>query len=213
MLNFIQSLAAGAVLGTGRQLKSLRRQRSLLVIPVVLVHILSIVLADSDSLAAEGCQGCLARRQTSIGSGQDDEWRQLRIESTKQLILERLDMHHRPKVKSSRVQLPAAIFPTVPDEDDAPDDPLEIRQVILYPSQIRHPTRRRNRSVKVGLIFPITEEMRSHLLNSAVLWTPTSDMANLDQGIHYHFTSELYRIFSIKSIDHLATHYVFMKPK
>lgn len=145
------------------------------------------------------CPTCTRERTVSVMK--DDEIKRWRIESTKQQILDRLEMDDRPpRVKTKEAahhlhSLPPTIV--LPDSmSSSYEVALEpIRQIILFPSK----TFRRNKNSRhhhndppplikemetVTLKFPITDDMLEAALHSAVLWTAqhTSNTNNTESG-------------------------------
>ncbi len=134
------------------------------------------------------CPTCARERTVSVLK--EDEVKRWRIESTKQQILDRLEMEDRPpRVKTKEAALHRhSLPPTVvlPDSNPSPYQMLEVepaRQIILFPTKIF----RRNKhhhdqppGETLTMKFPITDEMLEAALQSAVLWTAqaTSGDAN-----------------------------------
>ena len=124
-------------------------------------------------LAEDQCAGC------SSALDQDDHVRRLRIEATKRLILDRLQMDDRPsKIDAdSRISFPSTLNPvSADDEEEDSRDVSDIRQLILFPTKI-WPPKRSSRSSNSLLKFHITPEMRFMSLRSAVLWTASQEDA------------------------------------
>ena len=122
----------------------------------------------------ESCPTCARERAISVLK--EDEVKRWRIESTKQQILDRLDMEDRPprvKTKEQIVDLhlghdlPANVVLTDPATVE------QIRQMILFPAKIfrRHRNHPHHHIVTLTLKFPIAEDMVQSVLHSAVLWT------------------------------------------
>ena len=140
----------------------------------------------------QDCPTCARERTVSVLK--EDEVKRWRIESTKQQILDRLEMEDRPprvKTKDHQGALhhPYNLPPTVvlPNSNPSPYQMLEVepaRQIILFPTKIF----RRNKqhlhdqppAEILTMKFPITDEMLEAALQSAVLWTAqaTSGDAN-----------------------------------
>lgn len=140
------------------------------------------------------CPTCTRERAVSVMK--DDEIKRWRIESTKQQILDRLEMDDRPprvKTKEAALHLhslpPTIVLPeSMSSSYEVAQEAEPIRQIILFPSK----TFRRNKNSRhhhndppplikeletVTLKFPITDDMLEAALHSAVLWTAqqTSD--------------------------------------
>jgi hypothetical protein len=129
-------------------------------------------LLDGNSvvLAEDQCAGC------SSALDQDDHVRRLRIEATKRLILDRLQMDDRPSKidANSRISFPSTLNPVSADDEE--EDSRDVRQLILFPTKI-WPPKRSSRSNNSLLKFHITPEMRLMSLHSAVLWTASQEDA------------------------------------
>lgn len=131
---------------------------------------------------AADCPTCV--REKSLALLKEEQVRQWRIESTKQQILDRLEMEDRPpRVKTKETslnahQLPGVILTTqIQHAQEQVSPPAS--QIILFPSKI---FRERNRTGSSNsssshhhrserLKFHITEEMFEAVLHSALLWT------------------------------------------
>jgi hypothetical protein len=134
------------------------------------------------------CPTCTRERTVSVMK--DDDIKRWRIESTKQQILDRLEMEDRPpRVKTKQVALHMHSLPPTIILPDIISSPYEIaqevepaRQIILFPTK----TFRRNKINKnnhhndpppldrgetLTLKFPITDDMLVDALQSAILWT------------------------------------------
>lgn len=109
-------------------------------------------------------------REASVAMLNEDELKQLRFETTKQMILDRLDMNERPKFKNKTGSGGGVVWTPLEEAVDTS------RQIIIFPSRIL-PVRRSASSV---LKFHVTDEMMDVALQSAVLWTASVD--NTSQG-------------------------------
>jgi hypothetical protein len=141
------------------------------------------------------CPTCTRERTVSVMK--DDDIKRWRIESTKQQILDRLEMEDRPpRVKTKDVALHMHSLPPTIVLPDSISSPYQIamevepaRQIILFPTK----TFRRNKINKnhhndppppltrgetLTLKFPITDEMLVDALQSAVLWTAQETSSN-----------------------------------
>jgi len=134
------------------------------------------------------CASC--GRDKYLAVLKEEEVRQLRIESTKQQILDRLEMEDRPpRVKTkdiSQMLLPSL---TSSESTESISSPLA-HQIILFPVKIfreRNTNNSSNQHRSERLKFHITEEMYEAVLKSAVLWTAklnqTSSEGNNDINI------------------------------
>jgi len=106
----------------------------------------------------------------------EDEMKQLRIETLKQKILDRLEMEERPKFKNKTDSGRGMIWTPLEEAVDTS------RQIILFPTKIL-PVQRSaspNSSASSVLKFHITNEMVDVALQSAILWTASVD--NTSQG-------------------------------
>ncbi|XP_057367545.1 inhibin beta B chain-like [Daphnia carinata] len=153
------------------------------------------------------CPTCTRERAVSVMK--DDEIKRWRIESTKQQILDRLEMDDRPpKVKTKEAALhlhslpPTIVLPdSMSSSYEVAQEVEPIRQIILFPSK----TFRRNKDSRhhhndppplikeletITLKFPITDEMHEAALHSAVLWTAqqNSDNATNAESVEWEST-------------------------
>lgn len=142
----------------------------------------------------QDCPTCTRERTVSVMK--DDDIKRWRIESTKQQILDRLEMEDRPpRVKTKEVALHMHSLPPTIVLPDSISGPYQVaqevepaRQIILFPTK----TFRRNKNHKnhhndpppiargetLTLKFPITDEMLVDALQSAVLWTAQESSSN-----------------------------------
>lgn len=126
------------------------------------------------------CPTCARERAMSVLK--EDEVKRWRIESTKQQILDRLEMEDRPpRVKTKETSLHLHNLPptiVLPESLSSHYQSLEVepaRQIILFPSKIfrrnKNHHHHHNPGETLTIKFPITDEMVDASLHSAVLWT------------------------------------------
>ena len=131
--------------------------------------------SSSSSSSPSGCASCA--RERTLSALKEEEVRQWRIESTKQQILDRLEMEARPprvKTKDHHQLPPEAVLPVWQHK---PEDDQPARQIILFPSKIfrnRSSQKHQQHTKSETLKFHITAEMIEAVLQSAVLWTAQS---------------------------------------
>ncbi|KAI9563298.1 hypothetical protein GHT06_010756 [Daphnia sinensis] len=151
------------------------------------------------------CPTCTRERAVSVMK--DDEIKRWRIESTKQQILDRLEMDDRPprvKTKEAALHLhslpPTIVLPdSMSSSYEVAQEVEPIRQIILFPSK----TFRRNKNSRhhhndppplikeletVTLKFPITDDMLEAALHSAVLWTAQQTSVNATESVDWEST-------------------------
>ncbi|XP_046642070.1 bone morphogenetic protein 2-like [Daphnia pulicaria] len=152
----------------------------------------------------QDCPTCTRERTVSVMK--DDDIKRWRIESTKQQILDRLEMEDRPpRVKTKEVALHMHSLPPTIVLPDSISGPYQVaqevepaRQIILFPTK----TFRRNKNHKnhhndpppiargetLTLKFPITDEMLVDALQSAVLWTAQETSSNNSASVDWEST-------------------------
>ena len=130
--------------------------------------------------------------EASVASLTESELKRLRIETTKQMILDRLEMEERPKFKNKTDSGGGVIWTPLEEAVDAS------RQIIIFPTKIL-PVRRGASSGSAAssvLKFPVTDEMLDVALQSAVLWTAAAD--NTSRGdLHQTFYNQIQQHYSL----------------
>lgn len=144
----------------------------------------------SNTPSSSECVSCA--RERALSTLKEHDIRRWRIESTKQQILERLDMQERPpRVKTKdQVQqhkrrdlsavLPDSVMATLElEQQQQQQQEAGVRQLILFPAKTLRTTKNavnyRSHRVEGRLEstkFHVTDEMMEFSLQSAVFWTP-----------------------------------------